>query len=235
MNLKRFASTRKGQLIICLSLLGLVWLVLLVNWVVGSIGELPNPAGIAKVQSELNRVRRDHEKAKAEYQAASTVRRKYRELAAASWLPNHDGAIETGLRRRISDVAQEQDFKLNNIGSVRTSRINDDFSYADIDISGNGDYDDVVRLLAGFDKIEPRLAWRRLDIRPDYRFRRNTGTGSANLAAQVNTVPETRVNFSGTLRVFSYTGSLTAKDLKITRPPVSVSAAAAIDDEEAEL
>ena len=232
MKLKRFASTRKGQLTICLSLLGVVWLVLLLNWISSSLGELPNPAGIAKIRAELSRARRDHEKVETEHRAASTVRRKYRELAAASWLPNHDGAIETGLRRRIADVAQEQDFKLNNIGSVRTSRINDDFTCADIDISGNGDYDDVVRLLAGFARIQPRLAWRRLDIRPDYRFRRNTGAGSANLAAQVNTVPETRVNFSGTLRVFSYTGTLTARELKITRPAVDVAAVA--DEEEAE-
>lgn len=218
MNLKRFASTRKGQLILCCGALAAVWLVILLNWASGSLGELPNQARIAKVRTELVKVRNEHDRAAAEFKAASAVRRKYRELAAASWLPGHDGVIETGLRRRISEVAQKNDFKLNNIGSVRTSRINQEFSYADIDISGGGDYKDVVRLLAGLCGIRPRLAWRRLDLRPDYRFRRNTGPGGANLAAQLNTVPETRINFGGTLRVFIYEGPLTVKELGVDRP-----------------
>ncbi len=218
MNLKQFASTQKGKLIICLSCLGIVWVVILINWLFSSLGDLPNQAKIGKVKNELVKVRREYNKAAAEQEAMREVRRKYRQIAAESWIVKHDGVIETGLRRRISDVAQKMDFKLSNIGSVRTGRINQEFSYADIDISGNGDFDDVIRLLAGISEIQPRLAWRRLDLRPDNRYRRNTGTGSANLAAQANTIPETRLNFSGTLRVFNYEGPLTVKELKVSRP-----------------
>lgn len=218
MKIKRFASTQKGKLIICLSCLGCVWLVILCNWLFSSLDDLPNKDKIAKIKSELTKVRREYQKAAAEQNAMYDVRRKYRLRAAESWIVRHDGIIETGLRRRISEVAQKMDFKLNNIGSVRTGRINQEFSYADIDISGNGDFDDVVRLLAGIAEIQPRLAWRRLDLRPDNRFRRNTGSGSANLAAQANVIPETRLNFSGTLRVFNYEGPLTVKELKVTRP-----------------
>ena len=81
--------------------------------------------------------------------------------------------------------------------------------------------DSVPGMLNRMAGIEPRLAWRRLDIRPDNRFFRPSGAGSANLAAQVNTVPRTRVNFSGTLRVFKYDGPLTVKDLNVKRPPVA--------------
>ena len=218
MNLKKFASTPKGKLIICCAVLALVWSVLLINWLGSFLHDLPNQVKIAKINSELIQIRNNHKIASEEHAKLREIRRKYQALAAASWIISHDGIIETGLRRRISDVARKQDFKLNNIGSVRISRINQDFSCADIDISGNGDFDDVVRLLAGFAEIEPRLAWRRLDLRPDNRFRRNVGVGSANLAAQVNAVPETRLNFSGTLRVFCYEGALSVKDLKITRP-----------------
>ena len=71
MNLKRFASTRKGQLILCCGLLAAVWLVILLNWAAGSLGEIPNAARIAKVRTELAKVRRDHEKAAAEAKAAA--------------------------------------------------------------------------------------------------------------------------------------------------------------------
>ena len=221
MNWKRFASTRKGQLILACSALAAVWLAILLNWLFSSLDGLPDRTRIDKLKAELIKVRREYEKAETEQNAARDIRRRYRELASSSWVAAHDGAIETGLRRRISAVAQEQNFKLNSIGSVRTGRINAEFSYADIDISGNGDFGDVVRLLAGLAGIEPRLAWRRLDLRPDNRFRRNTGAGSANLAAQVGTVPETRINFSGTLRVFHYEGPLSVKELQITRPPAA--------------
>ena len=75
----------------------------------------------------------------------------------------------------------------------------------------------MIRFLAGLTRIQPQPAWRRLDLRPENRFRRTQGAGSANLAAQLNTVPQTRLNFSGTLRVLVYEGSLTAEDLNITR------------------
>ena len=100
--------------------------------------------------------------------------------------------------------------------------MNPEFSYADIDIQGAGELDDLMRFLAGLAKIQPQLAWRRLDLRPDNRFRRQAGAGSANLAAQLNEVPVTRLNFSGTLRVLVYEGKYSAKDLNITREPVQI-------------
>ena len=74
-----------------------------------------------------------------------------------------------------------------------------------------------MKLLAALRKIEPVLSWRRLDLRPDFRFRRNTGAGSANLASRLE-IPPTRLNFNGALRVLCYDGPLTARALNITRP-----------------
>ena len=219
MNLKKLTSTKKGQLILCCSCLGVVWLVILLNFVSSKISEIPNKAKIAKVRQELSRLEREKEKVAQEYAQYNAVRKEYRMLAGNSWINSHDGTIETNLRRKVREAAQKVDFKLNNIGSVRTARMNQDFFYADVDISGNGDLSDVMKFLAQVAVIQPRLSWRRLDLRPDLRFRRNNNaSGSANLAAQQNSVPETRLNFSGTLRVLGYEGKLTVKELKITRP-----------------
>ncbi len=219
MNLKKLTSTKKGQLILCCSCLGLVWLVILLNFLSGKLNDIPNQAKISKVRQELSRLEREREKISKEYDQYNAVRKEYRILAGNSWINSHDGSIETNLRSKVRKAAQKVDFKLNNIGSVRTGRINHDFFYADVDISGNGDLSDVMKFLAQVAAIRPRLSWRRLDLRPDLRFRRNNNAaGSANLAAQQNSVPETRLNFSGTLRVFGYEGKLTVKELKITRP-----------------
>jgi len=217
MDLKKFSSTKKGQLIICCTILGVVWLFLLLKYAGSFISAVPDQKALDKVAADLRSAQSEYDTVKAEQSELNAVKQQYRQMASESWVAAVDGAVETGLRRRIARVAQKQDFKLSNIGSVRVNRVNHDFSYAEIDIAGNGEMDDVVRLLAEISKITPQLIWRRLDLRPDNRFRRNTGAGSANLAAQANLVPETRLNFNGTLRVFCYTGNLTVKELGITR------------------
>lgn len=218
MDLKEFSSTRKGQLIICCAVLAVVWSLLLIKYAGSFISSVPDQKELDKAANENRIAQREFETAKTGQDAMRAVKQQYRQMAAGAWIVSHDGSVETGLRRRVATVAQAQDFKLTNIGSVRVTRVNHDFSYAEIDIAGNGDMDDVVRLLAGISKIQPVLIWRRLDLRPDNRFRRNTGAGSANLAAQVNLIPETRLSFNGTLRVFCYTGNWTVKELGISRP-----------------
>ena len=218
MNLRQFSSTKKGQLILCCSLLGVVWLILLLKYAGSFVNAVPTAKEVEKVSAEYREAESKYNEAKAELDKNNAVKEQYRQMASDAWVISHDGAVETGLRRQINNVAYKQNFTLTNISSVRVSRVNNDFSYAEIDIDGNGEMDDVVRLLAEISKISPQLIWRRLDLRPDNRFRRNTGAGSANLAAQVNIIPETRLNFRGTLRVFCYTGSLTVKELGITRP-----------------
>ena len=232
MNLKEFTSTKKGQLILCCSLLALVWLVILLNILGDKFDEIPNQAKIAKARQELFRLEREYEKISADYSKNNAVKKEYRTLAGNAWINSHDGSVETTLRSKIREAARKADFKLNNIGSVRTGRINQDFFYADVDLSGNGELADVMKFLAEVSAIQPRLSWRRLDLRPDLRFRRSTAAGSANLAAAQNTVPATRLNFSGTVRVLGYEGTLTVKELKVTRKQYNNAAAIDRNDED---
>lgn len=219
MNLKQFSSTKKGQLIICCSILAVVWGFLLVRFGSSYLKDLPNKKKIEKAASELEKVRADYNKHSAEHQAGKVTNQQYMELAASAWIPALDGSVETSLRRKISSISETLKFQLSNIGPVRTGRINHEFVYADISIQGAGELNDVIRFLAELAKVQPRLSWRQLDLRPDNRFRRNTGSGSANLAAQFNNVPATRLNFRGTLRVLVYEGKMTPEELKIDRQP----------------
>ena len=222
MNLKELSSSRKGQLLLCCGVLVVVWGVLLIRFGAAWLGDLPDKKKIANARKEFEKVSKEYEKVRAEDSEAREVRKRYRNLAAKAWLTSIDGGVETALRRKISEISEKLDFKLSTIGSVRVGRVNPEFSYADIDIQGSGELDDLMRFLAGLAKIQPQLAWRRLDLRPDNRFRRQSGAGSANLAAQLNEVPVTRLNFSGTLRVLVYEGKYSARDLNITREPVQI-------------
>ena len=217
MNIRAALKTRKGQLIAMLILLLFSQIFLFLTLGKSFFKNIPNATKIAKLEKEIERQRTEYAKYSNEKRSLSKTQMQYRDLAAKSWIQSHDGSVETTLRRRIGDIAAAQQFRLNNIGAVRTGRVNNEFFYAEIDINGSGDIGDVINLLAALRKIQPLLNWRRLDMRPDYRFRRNTGVGSSNLASRLE-IPPTRLNFNGALRVLCYDGPLTPKALKITRP-----------------
>ena len=217
MNLNEALKTRKGQLIAVCILLVISQIFLFLTLGKSFLKNIPNAEKIVKAQKELDRQKKEYEKYAAEKRKMAAVKKQYHELAANSWITFHDGGVETTLRRRIGDIAAAMQFRLNSIGAVRTGRVNTEFYYAEIDINGSGDIADVINLLAALRKIKPVLSWRRLDLRPDYRFRRNTGVGSSNLATRLE-IPPTRLNFNGALRVLCYDGPLSVRALNITRP-----------------
>lgn len=217
MNIREALKTRKGQLIaVCIMLL-LSQVFLFCTLGKSFLKNIPNAEKIARIEKEIARQKTEYAKFAGERRSMSKTKSLYRDLAAHSWIQSHDGSVETTLRRRIGDIAAAQQFRLNNIGAVRTGRVNNEFFYAEIDINGSGEISDVINLLAALRKIKPVLNWRRLDMRPDYRYRPNTGVGSANLASRLE-IPPTRLNFHGALRVLCYDGPLTPKALEITRP-----------------
>ena len=208
MDLKQLSSNRKGQLIICCIILGLVWGVLLIRYGASYLGDIPDKKKIEKARHDLEKARTELARYEEENQRHQEIRARYRALAASAWIPSVDGAVETGLRRRISDVSLALDFRLSSLSAANPVRINQQFLYADITIHGTGDLEDVIRFLAELSKIEPRLSWRQLNL-------------TANLAAQLDSLPQTRLEFRGTLRVLVYEGELTPQQLQITRQPVA--------------
>ena len=220
MNISDALKTRKGQLIAVCILLVLSQVFLFFTLGKSFLKNIPNEEKIARIQKDITRQKKEYEKFAAEKRDMAKVKQQYRDLAARSWIASHDGGVETTLRRRIGDIAAAQQFRLNGIGAVRTGRVNTEFYYAEIDINGSGDIADVINLLAAIRKIEPVLGWRRLDLRPDYRFRRNTGVGSSNLASRLE-LPPTRLNFYGALRVLCYDGPLSPKALQVSRPSLA--------------
>ncbi len=217
MNLRDALKTRKGQLVAMCILLVASQVFLFASLGKSFFKSIPNQQKIKKIQNDVTRQKQEYAKYAVEKRSIDDTRKRYRALAASAWLQSHDGVVETTLRRRIGDTAGKLQFRLNNIGAVRTGRVNHEFFYAEIDINGSGDIGDVMKLMAEIRKIQPVLSWRRLDLRPDFRFRRNTGAGSANLASRLE-IPPTRLNFNGALRVLCYDGPLSATALKITRP-----------------
>lgn len=207
--LKAFLKTPKGKLITVLIAFGFSQIFLL-NWLFGGIiTDLPDHAKIVAAQKELLRARETFQAVEKTVKEHDNLRQQYRKIALLGWNQDKHGMVETALRQQIAGAATKLDLKLNTIGSVRLSRINRDFYFAELDISGNTTLEEFAKLLGAIQELTPQPQWRRLDLRPDNRPRQgqNQGAGSANLASRndpANIV--TRVFFNGSIRVIGYDG-----------------------------
>ena len=208
-NLKKFLSTPKGQLVGALCALGVVWLVLLIYFGGEFLGGLPSTDSLDDAKRELKKQQRLLEKALEEERAYLALREKYNEKIRSAWQESRHGMVETQLRQIISETATKLELKPNSLGTVRTSRINEDFYFAEIDIAMNATYEEVIKFIEAVSHCNPKLSWRRLDLRPDFRrrFARNNNTNlAAARAAAVQDQNATSVMFNGVIRVIGYDG-----------------------------
>ena len=210
LDVKKFLSTQKGQLIAALSALGVVWLVLLLYFGGEFIGNLPSADTLEDSKRELKKQKMLLAKAQAEETEYLKLRARYNDKIRSAWRESEHGLVETQLRRIVSDTATKLELKPNSLGTVRTNRINEDFYFAEIDITMNATYEEVVKFIAAVAECKPKLSWRRLDLRPDFR-RRNMRAGNTNLAAAraqaVQDQNAVSVMFNGVIRVIGYDGS----------------------------
>ena len=216
-DVKKFLSTPKGQLIGAVSVLGCVWLILLVYFGGEFLSSLPGADTLNDSKRELKRQQKLLEKARSDEKSYLELREKYNSKIRSAWRESENGMVETQLRRIVSDTATKLELKPNSLGTVRTNRINEDFYFAEIDITMNATYEEVVKFISALAGCKPKLSWRRLDIRPDFR-RRNMRSGNTNLAAAraqaVQDQNAVNVMFNGVIRVIGYDGAQSVAALK---------------------
>ena len=208
--IKKLLSTPKGQLIAALCALGFVWLILLLVFGGEFIRNLPSADNLDDAKRELKKQQRLLEKAKEDERQYLDLRAKYNEKIRSAWHESKHGMVETRLRQMISETATRLELKPNSLGTVRTNRINEDFFFAEIDIAMNATYEEVVKFIDAVAQCQPKLSWRRLDLRPDFR-RRNMRANNTNLAAAraaaVQDQNAVSVMFNGVIRVIGYDGT----------------------------
>ncbi|WP_294481356.1 hypothetical protein [uncultured Victivallis sp.] len=185
-----FVKTGKGKLTVALCALGLSWIFLLWNFS-GSFGELlPGEERIDALEREIKQLKQQNATLLARRKAADELKERYRKQLESYWHEERDGVVETELRNKIQQAASEIELKLNSLGSVRTTRINNELYYAEIDLSTSGTLETLVRFLGRIQEIRPSLSWRRLDLRPEMR----------------NTDLIGNMNFNGAIRIIGFDG-----------------------------
>ena len=112
-----------------------------------------------------------------------------------------NGIVETDLRTLVQAAAQKAEFSLNSLGSVKTSKINNDLYFAEIDIQGSATIEVIAAFLSRVGELRPALSWKRFDLRMNMRPRPGNNSSAANLELSLN----------GTLRIIAVGGQESAK------------------------
>jgi len=207
---KQFFASPAGKLTLAIIAMVLCWTVLIVYLSNTSAGGTWFPT-----EADMNRVRQDIKKETnilneetAKQQAFEDLQDSYADSLASYWNADRDGQPETELRNLVSTAAQNAEANLQNLGSVRTSNVNNELSYADLDFTIVDEYSKVIRFFAEVEKCTPRLAWRRVEIRLEpNRARALTGPGArpgAAATAATTTPPAQLFRTTGQVRVIKY-------------------------------
>ena len=191
---KQFFSTPAGKLSLAIIAMVVCWTVLIVYLSNTSTGGTWFPTEV-----DMNRVRQDIKKdtntlatEQANKQAYDALEDQYEDSLATYWNADRDGEPETELRNLVNDAATRAGANLQNLGSVRTSSINSELSYADLDFTLVDEYLKVIQFFAEVEKSTPRLSWRRVEIRLEpTRARAVTGPAANRPGAAATTTTST--------------------------------------------
>jgi hypothetical protein len=214
---KQFFSTQAGKLTLAIIAMVVCWTVLIVYLSNTSTGGTWFPTEV-----DMNRVRQDIKKdtntlatEQANKQAFDALEDQYEDSLATYWNADRDGEPETELRNLVNDAATRAGANLQNLGSVRTSSINTELSYADLDFTVVDEYLKVIQFIAEVEKCTPRLSWRRVEIRVEpTRARAVTGPAANRPGAAATTTtsaPAQTFRATGQVRVIKYSPTGGAK------------------------
>ena len=210
---KQFFSTPAGKLTLAIIAMVLCWTVLIVYISSNAAGGtlFPTEAHMTRIRQEIKKNTTTLNNEEKELQAFDDLEDRYEASLTTFWNADRDGQPETELRNLINDAAERAKANLQTLGSVRTSNINGELSYADLDFTVVDEYDKVIRFFAEVEKCTPRLAWRRVELRVEpTRARAVTAPGAARTGTTAATAQVRVVKYSPAGNSSAKTGTATA-------------------------
>jgi len=206
---KQFFASPAGKLTLAIVAMVLCWTVLIVYLSNTSAGGtwFPSEADMNRVRQEIKKETNTLNAETANLNAFEDLQDSYEDSLTTYWNADRDGQPETELRNLVNDAAQRAEANIQTLGSVRTSTINNELSYADLDFTVVDEYSKIIKFFAEVEKCTPRLAWRRVEIRVEpTRARAVTAPGArpGTTAAATTTTPTQMFRTTGQVRVIKY-------------------------------
>ena len=196
---KEFIKTPKGKLVLALCAMLLSWIFLFLNFAGSSSFALPSETRKAEIKQQIRKLRTELQGLNEKKVHAERLKKRWQELAINSWHPAQDGDPELQLRLIVENAAKKSEMKLNNLGTVRINRINQDFSFAELDVSGNTRLAPLTNFAYEIQKVRPCITWRRFSV---FVMMRRPRTGNNRTVSSNQT--DDNLAFSGNLRLLVY-------------------------------
>ena len=211
-------NTPKGRLILALSIMLISWIWLFSQYSGEVRGILPGDSDIARLKEEVEKEKTEFAILDRKARSFASIRTAYEKRLAGFWDEELEGDVSLGFRELVENAANTQGIKLTSLGSARTTRINGNLSFAELEVSFSGSLEEIAKFLAAIRALPHAPAWKRAEFRQEMpRIDRmaassaTAGNGSAAqpakrtnvAAAEVDT--ELKLRFSGTLRIICRT------------------------------
>ena len=197
---KEFIKTPKGKLVLALGAMLLSWVFLLLNFSGSLLVSLPSESRKAEIKQEIRKLKTELNSLNEKKVQAEKQKKKWQDLADRSWQPDRDGDPELVLRQKVEAAAKKSEIKLNNLGTVRLTRVSQDFSFAELDVSATTRLEPLSVFVYELQKEKPTIAWRRFSIFTMMRRPRPQG----NNRTVSSSTTEDNLIFSGNLRALVY-------------------------------
>ena len=228
---KQFFASPAGKLTLAIVAMVLCWTVLIVYLSNTSAGGtwFPSEVDMNRVRQEIKKETNTLNTETANLNAFEDLQDSYEDSLTTYWNADRDGQPETELRNLINDAATNAQANIQTLGSVRTSTINNELSYADLDFTIVDEYSKIIKFFAEVEKCTPRLAWRRVEIRVEpTRARAVTAPGArpGTTTTAATTTPTQMFRTTGQVRVIKYSPAGNTKSAAAAAKPATTATAA---------
>ncbi len=165
--IKKFRSSKKAQVLFIAG--GLVFCGLFLLWQMGgSIGSIiPSKSRLEQLSDKQKKAAADMAALEKKLKDVETAEKLYKANLAGFWKEEVNGNADVELRKKIEEAAQTAGLKLNSIGTVRRSRINNDLQFLEIDMGGVETLELLTNFYEEIYKVTPKLYWKRVDLRQE--------------------------------------------------------------------
>jgi len=233
-NVQDFIKTPKGKriVVICLVIMFLGWGYVFFSLFSGMNKLFPSEQDIAAAKEMLQGSRKEWLIQVQHQKELDALKQKYSSICDSCWNTQTDGDAEVLLRERIEQAAVEADVVLSSLGTVKVTKINDELSFAEIDVNFTASLEKIIRFMESISKMTPVLYWSSVDFRIDFmrRFQMSAGNTAKSssdnssdhsvqkakttnlVSADENTRNDNEnesLRFSGAIRVICYSGQKT--------------------------
>ena len=164
----KFLKGKKNFVVPIACLVGLVIVLFILEEAFGVLSITFHGQGtIKKITNEIVTLQKQLQREQTTYKEILDKEAKLIGQKQEYWITKRDGDINQSFQEKISSAAKNAKVDLSTAGSVQVSKVSDDLSMGEVEISCSGDMEGITKFLYTMTYSTPKMYWERFSLRPD--------------------------------------------------------------------